>query len=440
MNLLLHEISLGSASAAGVLFSAIWEGALLTACLALCLRLFPGLGAAARSFIWMNVFLMLVLLHFLPDMEQQQQWLTGHAIGDQPFQLNPLWSIAIAGVWAVLSLWRGAQLILSARHLHGLARRATPVHPDAALQALLGVKDDGRHGRSAELCASAEVERPSVYGFFRPRILLPSALFDKLSSLEMRQVVMHEMEHLRRGDDWTNLLQKLVLVLFPLNPVLFWVERRLCAERELACDDRVLCSSYGHKAYAICLTHLAEFSMIRHRLSLALGAWERRSELARRVHRILHSPTQLMSGRQAAILTGCLILGVLAGAIGLAHSPRYVSFATLPKAPEMARAVPVPALADLQESAGPPRLIKAVMPQEPLKTPLFSNHRRITAPRRSARLNPIFPNKTAIVVLTRWTGGNDADSPPPVVIAIAPDRRTSFAGVAIANGWLIFQL
>jgi beta-lactamase regulating signal transducer with metallopeptidase domain len=28
---------------------------------------------------------------------------------------------------------------------------------------------------------------------------------------------MHEMEHLRRADDWTNLLQKLALVFFPLN-------------------------------------------------------------------------------------------------------------------------------------------------------------------------------------------------------------------------------
>ena len=64
------------------------------------------------------------------------------------------------------------------------------------------------------------------------------------------------MEHLRRADDWTNLLQKLGLVLFPLNPVLLWVEHRLCAERELACDDRVVSSIAGRKAYALCLTHL----------------------------------------------------------------------------------------------------------------------------------------------------------------------------------------
>ncbi len=53
---LLHAISVISASAAGFLFSAIWEGAVLAACAALCLRLLPGLSAAARSAVWTNRF------------------------------------------------------------------------------------------------------------------------------------------------------------------------------------------------------------------------------------------------------------------------------------------------------------------------------------------------------------------------------------------------
>ena len=88
--------------------------------------------------------------------------------------------------------------------------------------------------RAAALCVSDEVDRPSVVGFFAPRILVPAALLERLSADELRQIVLHEMEHLRRGDDWTNLLQKLSLVVFPLNPALIWIERQLCVERELA--------------------------------------------------------------------------------------------------------------------------------------------------------------------------------------------------------------
>ena len=101
-----------------------------------------------------------------------------------------------------------------------------PVPVPDGLKALLM-----HNGHPVALCASDEVARPSVLGFFRPRILAPPALLDQLSEAELKQVILHEMEHLHRGDDWTNLLQKLALVLFPLNPALAWVERRLCAER-----------------------------------------------------------------------------------------------------------------------------------------------------------------------------------------------------------------
>src|ERR1035438_5915500 len=110
MNTLLHTISLVSAAAVGSHLSAIWEGAVLAACVALCLRLLPGLSATARSVVWMNVFLLLVILQFLPDLGE-------HASGRgtySPIHLDPRWSLAIAGIWAALSLWRGAQLALSA--------------------------------------------------------------------------------------------------------------------------------------------------------------------------------------------------------------------------------------------------------------------------------------------------------------------------------------
>jgi beta-lactamase regulating signal transducer with metallopeptidase domain len=294
MNPLLHSLSFLSAHAAGALFSAVWEGAVLAVCVALSLRLVPGLSAAARSVVWLNVFVLLLLLHIVPALTAGKPILAAAHVS--PVHVDARWSLGIVALWLVLSLWRAAQLIYGAIHLHQLARCAVPVHADPELQALLA---DAPGNRATELCTSDEVARPSVLGFFRPRILVPPALIDALSSQELQQVVLHEMEHLRRADDWTNLLQKIGLVLFPLNPVLLWVERRLCAERELACDDRVVRSTAGRKAYALCLTHLAEFAILRRSFSLVLGAWERRPELVRRVHRILAQPVRSMGRRPA---------------------------------------------------------------------------------------------------------------------------------------------
>ena len=98
MNPLLHTISLVSATTSGALFSAIWEGAVLAACVALWLRLTPGLSAAARSVVWTTVFLLLTLLHVLPSLEEHLA--PDNGINHSPFHLQPAWSVVIAGVWA----------------------------------------------------------------------------------------------------------------------------------------------------------------------------------------------------------------------------------------------------------------------------------------------------------------------------------------------------
>ena len=131
-----------------------------------------------------------------------------------------------------------------------------------------------------QVCTTPNLDRPSVIGFFAPRILIPEWLLTRLTPGELRQIVLHETEHLRRGDDWTNLFQKLCLVLFPLDPALVWIERRLCAEREMACDDGVVRVTHAPRAYAACLASLAERGLRRRAEALSLGAWQRRPELA----------------------------------------------------------------------------------------------------------------------------------------------------------------
>jgi beta-lactamase regulating signal transducer with metallopeptidase domain len=475
MEALFHVTPFVAASAVSTLFSAAWEGSVLAVCVVLCLRLFPALSSAARSVVWMNVFALLVLLQVIPYFGTHLSAgnVAGNAVRPAPFQLDPMWSFVVAGVWGALSLLRGAQLVFSAIRLRALARRATPVDADAALRPLLQIRTVGaRVGRSAELCTSTEVERPSVFGFFRPRILLPPALMERLTAHELQQVVVHEMEHLRRADDWTNLLQKMALVLFPLNPALLWVERRLCAERELACDDSVLRSSGGRKAYAICLTRLAEYSMLRRSFSLVLGAWERRSEVVRRVHRILRSPSdpgKLMTGRQTTVLTGSLIVAVMACALGLARSPQLVSFGP-PNSSAQSAARSQLLQADLREATpaqfgAHAQQVKAMMPERQLQSISQPVSQHLSGAKQASTAKPVRRNaalrgakrqnamrQQAWIVMTEWS---DMDMAPQLVFTVAQstgtshkqtslnrdgENRPSYAAIPIPNGWLIVEI
>lgn len=433
MQAVLHIIAMLSEVAVSCLISAIWQGVALAACVTLCLHLLPETTAAIRSFIWTVVFALAIALHIVATSANRslalQSW------HEPALHMDFRWSVAIASVWVLFSIVRGSQLVASAIHLRRIANNATPFHGGAGCTTIL----DNSH-RYAELCISADVESPSVIGFISPRILIPTALLEKLSPSQLEQIVLHEMEHLRRGDDWINLLQKLSLVLFPLNPVLRWIERRLCIERELACDESVLRFTQAPKAYATCLTNLAEHSMRRVKTSLALRAWERQSELASRVHRILRRPTVSIVRAPAKIMASFLVLGVLGGAAALSRCPQLVSF--VPSSISVNRAVgpqagpPSPFQdAVFHPGSAHPTLVNAeVQKRRPVQRLAIKPQQRPKEKRydhRRAVLSSWF-------LVTDWNGYSAPSNSNFIVVETL--RPSVYSGTRPADGWVAFQL
>jgi len=447
--------------AAGSLVAAAWQGVLLAGVVAICLRMLPGISAAVRSAVWMAVLVVVAGLPFL-------HFGAGGAAGAPQVHVDERIGFALAAIWGFTALLRAVQLVRSALWLRGIARRAVPVAVDESVRALLGDISHGRRdvvgaslwrspfARGAVLCVSEEVDRPSVVGFFVPRILVPRTLLGRLAASELEQIVLHEMEHLRRGDDWTNLLQKLSLVVFPLNPALIWIERQLCLERELACDDRVLRATGARKAYAACLANLAEHSLVRRGVSLALGAWERRPELVRRVHRILARPQGQMAHGRAGLAVAVLLAGVAAGADGLAHAPELVSFA-----PAVLVADASGAKAPLYIPASFKELKPHVNPEVRAQDVVYHPMAPVVKIKRTAGVRAAAkPAGTPMVdAVERASGGTPkperiaADEDEPVVVmvtfrsvegstgaVIVRDSQFSYAAVPTRNGWLFVQL
>jgi beta-lactamase regulating signal transducer with metallopeptidase domain len=332
-----------SQASAGILLTAIWQGLAIAACLTLCLRVVPRLSAASRFAILAAGFLAVAALPFLPALGSMavRRGVVGiSAAAATPWlTLDTRWSLAVAGLWACASLWRLGDLSVHSLRLRRLWKSARPV--DASLSvlsasALPAVFPSLRGRKPVEICTTDALERPSVIGFLAPRILIPGWLLERMTPAELDQIVLHETEHLRRGDDWTNLLQKLALVFFPLNPALVWLERRLCLEREMACDEGVIRRTREPRAYAACLTRLAEHGLERRVQALSLGAWHRRAELVRRVHRILRHKPELKpaAARGLVAVLGC---GLLAGSAELARCPQVIGFVSVPPASSQAK-------------------------------------------------------------------------------------------------------
>jgi beta-lactamase regulating signal transducer with metallopeptidase domain len=444
-----------SGVAASAFVSGIWQGIVLAAGVALCLRLVPKTTAAVRFLLWSAVFVVLALLPFLRLDEARSAGLAAPLSLHSPLYVDMRWSFVIAAVWLVLSAIRAGGLAMSAIQLRRIWRRATPVGNGVGG----GLYRCGKGRRMAQLCTSADVDSPSVIGFFSPRVLIPAELFDRLTAAELEQIVLHEIGHLRRADDWINLLQKLGLVLFPLNPALMWIEKRLCFERELACDDGVLHLTRAPKAYATCLTTLAESRLNRRRAALTLGAWERQSELSRRVHRILRWGEGMGRG-QARVVFGVLVLAVLGGATELARCPQLVSFspASLPQT-ALSGQHPVQGMRSAggyqnvvfhssnPSSAGHETLLKASMPpagQVQAMHEAQTQHavRKTALHRASQRAERTATRQQQWVVLTSWDGPGDDSGSTRMVLTVAREQTSypTYAAVPTAGGWLVIPL
>ena len=94
-------------------------------------------------------------------------------------------------------------------------------------------------------------------GLWSPKVLVPTALVAELSTDDLHRVLRHEIAHLERYDDWSNLIQRILIVLNPFNPFLWLVGNELEQVREIVCDDWVL-AEFGHaETYAELLARLA---------------------------------------------------------------------------------------------------------------------------------------------------------------------------------------
>jgi len=322
--LLGHFISTGPAE---LLIASIWQGLLLTAVAWAALRLASGLRASTRFTLWMIVFLLVALLPCFAigrSLFVADAGLASPAPQALSLHLNVAWAFALEAVWAFASLFSLGRLLLSGRQMRVLLRNSVPVPFHALDEEIQSVVTRSRK-RSVEIRLSDAVDAPSVIGFFRPAVVVPRSLWSELAPSDRKQIIQHEMAHLDRGDDWTNLLQKLLRAISPLNPALVWAERHLCREREQACDDAVLDAAANPRAYATCLTKLAENKLLRQVTSLAPGFWQRHSELAGRVENILHRRRNLGPVFSGGLVAAGLVAS-LSGVLALQRCPGLVSF------------------------------------------------------------------------------------------------------------------
>src|SRR5258708_124929 len=164
--------------------------------------------------------------------------------------------------------------------------------------------------RAIRYCESLHLDAPAVVGWFRPVVLLPISSLTGLSELQLRAVIAHELAHIRRLDAFFNLFQVAAETLLFYHPAVWWLSKRIRAERENCCDDVALAVCGNPAEYARALALMEEWRVAP---SFAMAA--NRGPLASRVTRLLGLTEKASSLRNAGVAFGilCLAAALLAG-------------------------------------------------------------------------------------------------------------------------------
>lgn len=176
------------------------------------------------------------------------------------------------------------------------------------------------------------VPTPMLVGLFRPIVYLPD---EDYTETQLKNILLHELTHLRRGDIYIKWLATFAVHLHWFNPLVYLARKQLNRTCELACDEAVIKrlssqnkQDYGNTLIAVAAQHAVPNAV------LATTMCEEKKELKERLRSIMKH--KKMS--RLAVTFTCLIFVSIIGAGALlagcskasASTPQSVSDSSVP--------------------------------------------------------------------------------------------------------------
>jgi beta-lactamase regulating signal transducer with metallopeptidase domain len=253
---------------------------------------------------------------------------------------HPVISVSFAPPGKPVSLSYLSRAIV-ALCLTGLLFALARIAVDATLTMRI-VADTQAIRRLGRLRILASERTHTPFSFWLPGrcfIVVPMELI--LHAADLKMAIRHEAQHHRQGDTRWLYLYPALKALFFWNPAAHILEKRLRELQEFACDEAL--SGRGNIAigdYCRCLLRAAEVVTRQRYASLRAGmAGGAGSALRRRIHALLHRPTQHSRGLAVlvAALASFATMTATALAFGSSIHDRRVSAAEADRMAAIAR-------------------------------------------------------------------------------------------------------
>jgi uncharacterized protein (TIGR03435 family) len=242
-----------------------------------------------------------------------------------PGRIPPAWmATLLRSVWIGIAALFVLPVAVVLWRLHNLRRGSVPWPRGEPLLRTLAAQAGVR--RSIDVLLHERIAAPLTCGLARPAIVLPIDAAG-WSDADIRRAIVHELEHVRRGDWPVQLAARVVCAVYWFHPLAWIAWRNLCLESERACDDAVLRSAEGTE-YAAQLVTLA--SRLSHGATRPMLSMASRSDLSTRIDAVLDS----RQSRGRAGLVNASVTIAIAGLVVCALSPLRAVTRAQPQIPQ----------------------------------------------------------------------------------------------------------
>jgi TonB family protein len=291
------------------------------------------LGSNGRHLLWLNALFCLSVLPLLSIFVGRTP--VGDTAASAWFEITvtpaaaEIASGSLSTSWWIMlyfipSLWLLAKMGVALLRLGGVRQRSELVTHFSTVALLNELKSRVGVSRNIVLRRSKSIDSPMSFGLFSPHIVLPAQSANWSKSV-MTDVLLHELSHIKRLDWITMMIAWLVASIYWINPLVWFVIKRLNDEAENSCDTAVLHAGRSDTDYAESLLSVAKACV--HSAQSARAAklpaqmMLDRSTLKNRIHRILeehtiNTPERKQSARNEWKKTSAVLLLLSSGILG----------------------------------------------------------------------------------------------------------------------------
>ncbi|MDA2250868.1 M56 family metallopeptidase [Bacillus cereus] len=156
-------------------------------------------------------------------------------------------------VWLAGVIVLAATTFLTNRRLYSYIKKQPDITDEQVTTVFNRCKQSMKMKKAVSLRLAGKIASPTVFSFFRPKVLLSKKHMKVLNEQQLQYVFYHELAHIKRNDVAVNWIMYSLILLNWFNPILWYAYFCMREDQELACDayaltfiDKEEQIAYGH--------------------------------------------------------------------------------------------------------------------------------------------------------------------------------------------------